>query len=70
MDFYLPKLGVCLERFGWYNKNKKALEEYEDKVRFYIKKNIPTVILYSRELGFLNYAFHNKTTQDFKISKT
>lgn len=69
VDFYLPKLGVYLEYFGWYNKSKKAREDYDEKVRVYVKNDLPTVILYPHELGILDYAFHNKLIKLYKIKK-
>ena len=69
VDFYLPKLDVYLEHFGWYNKNKFAREEYDEKARVYIKNNLPTVILYPHELGFLDYAIHNKILKVLRVEK-
>jgi hypothetical protein len=69
VDFYLPKLGIYLEYFGWYNKNKKAREDYDEKARVYIKNNMPTVILYPHELGFLDYALHNKILKVLRVPK-
>ena len=69
VDFYLPKLGIYLEYFGWYNKNKKAREDYDEKARVYIKNNMPTVILYPHELGFLDYALHSKILKVSRVTK-
>jgi hypothetical protein len=69
VDFYLPKLGIYLEHFGWYNKNKHVREEYDEKARVYIKNSLPTVILYPHELGFLDYAIHNKILKVLRVPK-
>ena len=69
VDFYLPKLGIYLEYFGWYNKSKKAREDYDEKAKVYIKNNMPTVIIYPHELGFLDYALHNKILKVLRVPK-
>lgn len=69
VDFYLPKLNIYLEHFGWYNKNKEVRREYDEKARVYIKNNMPTVILYPHELGFLDYALHNKIIKVLRVPK-
>lgn len=69
VDFYLPNLGVYVEYFGWYNKNKKAREDYDEKVKVYIKNHLPTIILYPHELGILDYALHNKLLKVLRIKK-
>ena len=69
VDFYLPKLGIYLEYFGWYNKSKKAREDYDEKAKVYIKNNMPTVIIYPHELGFLDYALHSKILKVSRVTK-
>mgnify|MGYP000577882548 CR=1 FL=1 len=69
VDFYLPRLGIYLEYFGWYNKNKQIREDYDEKARVYIKNNMPTVILYPHELGFIDYALHNKILKVLRVPK-
>jgi hypothetical protein len=69
VDFYLPKLGVYLEYFGWYNKSKQVRADYDEKASVYIKNGLPTVILYPHELGILDYAFHNKLLKVLRLQK-
>tara|TARA_B100000795_G_C22744518_1_gene416761 strand:- start:272 stop:871 length:600 start_codon:yes stop_codon:yes gene_type:complete len=69
VDFYLPRLNIYLEHFGWYNKSKKVREDYDEKARVYIKNSLPTVILYPHELGFLDYALHNKIIKVLRVPK-
>ncbi len=68
-DFYLPKFKIYLEYFGNYNASKERRMEYDKKVQVYIKNDIPTVFIYPHELGFLEYAFHNKIIKVLKIKK-
>jgi hypothetical protein len=60
VDFFLPKLGVYVEYYGWYNKSKTHRNDYDLKTKVYIQNNLPTIIIYPHELGFLDYAFHTK----------
>ena len=41
----------------------------KEKVIVYIKNDLPTIFLYPHELGFLDYAFHNKILKLLKIPK-
>lgn len=69
VDFYLPKLGIYVEYFGMYNSTKEIRKEYDEKAKVYFKNNLPTVILYPHELGFLDYAFHQKILSVLRIPK-
>lgn len=69
VDFYLPRLDVYVEYFGMYNSTKVIREDYDEKVRVYVKNNLPTVILYPHELGILDYAFHRKILKVLRLSK-
>lgn len=69
VDFYLPRLNIYVEYFGMYNSTKSVREEYDEKVKIYIKNNIPSVIIYPHELGFLDYAFHNKILKVLRLPK-
>ncbi|MDO7172274.1 hypothetical protein [Mariniflexile sp. AS56] len=60
VDFFLPKLGVYVEYYGWYNKSKISRNEYDLKTQVYIKNSLPTIVIYPHELGFIDYAFHTK----------
>ena len=68
-DFYLLKYGVFVEYFGMYNSTKEIRADYDEKVRVYLKNNLPTVILYPHELGFLDYAFHTKILKVLRLAK-
>lgn len=59
-DFFLPKFNVYIEYYGMYNSTKEKRNEYDLKTQVYFKNQIPTVILYPHELGYLDYAFHTK----------
>lgn len=69
VDFYLPKYGVYVEYFGMYNSTKEIRANYDEKVRVYIKSNLPTVIIYPHELGFLDYAFNTKMLKVLRLEK-
>lgn len=68
-DFYLPRFGIYIEYFGLYNSTKARRAEYDKKVDIYLRNGLPTVFLYPHELGFLDYAFHNKALKILKLPK-
>lgn len=68
-DFYLTNYKIYVEYFGNYNSTKERRAEYDKKVQVYLKNGIPTVFIYPHELGFLDYAFHNKIIKVLKIEK-
>ncbi|WNH13868.1 hypothetical protein [Thalassobellus suaedae] len=69
VDFYLPRLKIYVEYYGWYNKSKINRSEYDLKTNVYINNSIPTVIIYPHELGYLDYAFHVKLLKLMRIPK-
>jgi len=69
VDFFLPKFGVYVEYYGWYNKSKHHREQYDIKTQIYIKNDLPTIVIYPHELGFLDYAFHTKMIKLLNIPK-
>lgn len=69
IDFYLPKLDVYVEHYGWYNKSKEKRAEYDEKTRVFIKNDMATVIIHPHELGFLDYVFHNKLLKVLRVPK-
>lgn len=69
IDFYLPRLKIYVEYYGWYNKDKVSRNNYDLKTQVLIKNHIPTIIIYPHELGFLDYAFHTKIIKLLKMPK-
>ncbi|NRB58323.1 MAG: hypothetical protein HRU50_00110 [Winogradskyella sp.] len=69
VDFYLTKLDVYFEYYGMYNANKAKRAEYDFKTKIYIENNLPTLIIYPHELGYLEYAFHHKLLKLLRIPK-
>lgn len=69
VDFYLDRLGIYVEYFGMYNTTKKIRDNYDEKVKIYIKNGLPTIFLYPHELGFLDYAFHTKMLHLLRMEK-
>ncbi|MBU3820776.1 hypothetical protein KO566_01780 [Flavobacteriaceae bacterium XHP0103] len=69
IDFYLPRLNIYVEYYGWYNKDKASRNNYDLKTKVLIKNDIPTIIIYPHELGFLDYAFHTKIIKLLKMPK-
>jgi hypothetical protein len=65
-DFYLPKLGFCVEYFGMYNNSKKDRERYVFKRNLYIKNRKPTIFIYPEDLGILDYVFHTEVKRLFR----
>lgn len=69
VDFYLPKLNIYVEYCGWYNKSKKHRTDYDIKANVYFSNDMPSVFIYPHELGFLDYALHNKILKVLRLSK-
>ena len=69
VDFYLPKYDIYVEYFGLYNSTKDIRANYDEKVKVYLKNNVPSVFLYPHELGILDYAFHNKILKVMRKEK-
>ncbi|PRX54396.1 hypothetical protein [Flagellimonas meridianipacifica] len=69
VDFYLNNLDVYVEYYGLYNSTKEKRKEYDKKTNVYFLNNMPTVLIFPHELGFLDYAFHTKIIKLFKLKK-
>lgn len=69
VDFYLENLGIYVEYFGMYNSTKQIRDNYDEKVKVYIKNGLPSIFLYPHELGFLDYAFHTKMLHLLRLNK-
>jgi len=69
VDFYLDKLDVYLEYYGMYNSTKQIRAEYDLKTKVYLENDLPTLILYPHELGYLDYAFNVKLLKLLRMTK-
>ncbi|MCA0152094.1 hypothetical protein [Winogradskyella vincentii] len=69
VDFYLVNLGTYVEYYGLYNATRKIRAEYDLKTKVYIENNLPTIIIYPHELGYLDFAFHFKLLKLLRIKK-